>query len=59
MTPPPSSDDERDERIRTEVIVGAYTPDEQALGWCYCELFEPVTFRTSESISWLPRCVIL
>lgn len=35
MTSPPPSDDERDERIRTEVIVDAYTPDEQALGWCY------------------------
>ena len=56
---PPTSDNERDERIRTEVIVDAYTPDEQALGWCYPEISEPVTFRTSASISWRPRCVIL
>ena len=30
-----SSDKERDERIRNEVIVDAYTPDEQAISWCY------------------------
>jgi hypothetical protein len=30
-----SSDDERDERIRNEVIVDTYTPDEQAISWCY------------------------
>ena len=56
---PPTSENERDERIRTEVIVDAYTPDEQALGWCYPEISEPVIFRTSASISWRPRCVIL
>lgn len=28
-------DEERDERINNEVIVDAYTADEQALGWCY------------------------
>ena len=28
-------DEERDERIQNEVIVDAYTPDEQAIGWCY------------------------
>lgn len=27
--------EERDERIRTEVIVDAYTAEEQALGWYY------------------------
>jgi len=54
-----NSDDERDERIPNEVIVDAYTPDEQALGWCYPEISEPVIFRTSASISWRPRCVIL
>jgi len=31
----PDSDDERDERIRNEIIVDAYTPDEQAISWCY------------------------
>jgi hypothetical protein len=31
----PDSDDERDTRIRTKVIVDAYTPDEQAISWCY------------------------
>ena len=29
------SDDERDERIQNEVIVDAYTADEQAISWCY------------------------
>jgi hypothetical protein len=29
------NDEERDKRIRTEVIVDAYTPDEQALSWYY------------------------
>lgn len=28
-------DEKRDERIRMEVIVDAYTPEEQALGWYY------------------------
>ena len=28
-------DEERDERIRNEVIVDAYTAEEQALGWYY------------------------
>ncbi|AEN07094.1 calcium-binding protein [Halolamina sp.] len=28
-------DEERDERIRNEAIVDAYTADEQAIGWCY------------------------
>jgi len=31
----PNSDDERDKRIRTKIIVDAYTPDEQAISWCY------------------------
>ena len=29
------ADDERDKRIQNEVIVDAYTPDEQAIGWLY------------------------
>jgi hypothetical protein len=28
-------EEERDERIRNEVIVDAYTVDEQAISWCY------------------------
>lgn len=35
MTSPDTTDDDRDERIRTEVIVDAYTADEQAISWCY------------------------
>lgn len=30
-----ASDDEREERITMEIIVDAYSPDEQALGWYY------------------------
>jgi len=32
MTRPPK-DDEREERISMEIIVDAYSSDEQALGW--------------------------
>ena len=32
------SDDERDERIRNEIIVDAYTPDEQAISCCYYQI---------------------
>ena len=28
-------DDEREERITMEIVVDAYSPDEQALGWYY------------------------
>lgn len=28
-------DEERDERIRNEIIVDAYTADEMAISWCY------------------------
>jgi hypothetical protein len=34
MAPPPQ-DDEREQRIRMEVIVDASGPEEQALGWYY------------------------
>ena len=34
MTRPPR-DDEREERIRMEIIVDAYGPEEQAMGWYY------------------------
>ena len=27
------SDEEREERIKMEIIVDAYTPEEQAMGW--------------------------
>jgi len=27
-------DEEREQRIETEIIVDAYGPEEQALGWC-------------------------
>lgn len=36
-------DEERDKRIRMEVIVDAYTAEEQALGWYYY-LADKVTF---------------
>jgi hypothetical protein len=29
----PAKDDEREERIQMEIIVDAYGPEEQALGW--------------------------
>ncbi len=29
----PAKDDEREERIHMEIIVDAYGPEEQALGW--------------------------
>ncbi|MDL0135764.1 calcium-binding protein [Halobacterium salinarum] len=29
------TDKERDERIRNEIIVDAYTADEMAISWCY------------------------
>jgi len=29
------TDEERDERIRNEIIVDAYTADEMAISWCY------------------------
>ncbi len=31
----PAKDDEREERIQMEIIVDAYGPEEQALGWYY------------------------
>ena len=31
----PTKDDEREERIQMEIIVDAYGPEEQALGWYY------------------------
>lgn len=37
------TDEARDKRIRTEMIVDAYTPEEQALGWYYY-LADKVTF---------------
>jgi hypothetical protein len=30
-----SRDDERAERIVMRIIVDAYSPEEQAMGWCY------------------------
>ncbi len=33
--PAPRRDEEREERIQMEIIVDAYTPEEQALGWYY------------------------
>jgi Calcium binding len=31
----PSRDEEREQRITMEIVVDAYTPDEQAMGWYY------------------------
>jgi Calcium binding len=31
----PSRDEEREQRITMEIIVDAYTPEEQAMGWYY------------------------
>ena len=28
-------DEEREQRITMEMVVDAYTPEEQAMGWCY------------------------
>lgn len=39
-------DEERDERIEMEIIVDAYTPDEQAMGWhIYLEETMDVPFK--------------
>ena len=29
-------DEEREQRITMEIVVDAYTPEEQAMGWYYC-----------------------
>ena len=42
----PSKDAKREERIAMEIIVDAYTPEEQAMGWYYY-LEERVTFPVS------------
>ena len=31
----PETDEKRDKRIQTDVIVDAYTADEQVVSWCY------------------------
>jgi hypothetical protein len=31
----PSRDGEREQRITMEIVVDAYTPEEQAMGWYY------------------------
>ena len=31
----PSHDEEREQRITMEIVVDAYTPEEQAMGWYY------------------------
>ena len=31
----PSRDEEREQRITMEIVVDAYTPEEQAMGWYY------------------------
>jgi hypothetical protein len=33
--PRPSSDEEREQRIAMEIVVDAYGPEEQAMGWYY------------------------
>jgi hypothetical protein len=33
----PPRDEEREQRITMDIVVDAYTPDEQAMGWHYCE----------------------
>lgn len=45
------SDDERDERIRNEVLVDAYTQHERAMSWCYYlerKISFPVQARCTE-----------
>jgi hypothetical protein len=32
-----SRDEEREQRITMEIVVDAYTPEEQAMGWYYLE----------------------
>jgi hypothetical protein len=41
--PQPSEDPVREERIMMEIIVDAYGPEEQAMGW-YCYLDENLSF---------------
>ena len=39
----PERDEEREERITMEIIVDAYGPEEQAMGWC-CYLQDQLQF---------------
>jgi len=48
-------DEERDERIEMEIIVDAYTTDEQAMGW-HIYLEETMTFPSKHAVSKRKRC---
>jgi hypothetical protein len=42
-----SRDEEREQRITMEIIVDAYTPEEQAMGWYY-----------SQGLGKVPECLV-
>ena len=49
----PDSDDERNKRIRTKIIVDACTPDEQAISWCYYLTLTKTIIETNSLVaSW-------
>jgi hypothetical protein len=43
-----SRDEEREQRITMEIIVDAYTPEEQAMGWYYADEVEVVGMAPEE-----------
>jgi hypothetical protein len=45
-----SRDEEREQRITMEIVVDAYTPEEQAMGW-YCSLEDRLT------VPFVARCI--
>jgi hypothetical protein len=48
---PPSRDEEREQRITMEIVVDAYTPEEQAMGW-YSSLEDRLHFPFVE-VGWV------
>jgi hypothetical protein len=48
--PERARDEEREERIAMEIVVDAYSPDEQALGWYYY-------LENTLNVPFMARCV--
>jgi Calcium binding len=56
----PSRDQQREQRITMEIIIDAYTPEEQAMGWYYsleARLTFPFVARCTAERSISPLCV--
>jgi Calcium binding len=49
-----SEDEEREERIHMEIIVDAYGPEEQAMGWYYY-LADTMNFRFLPGVLFIAR----